>query len=95
MGTAIDSRGVYENHNHRTRYSHHRRHPPQEQLERFLDGSVSQFVLDLSAVPFMDSAGLAALMNVHNCRKNAVIRSRVSKYMTEITVPLNTGWRQV
>lgn len=35
-----------------------------EQLERFLDEGVSQFVVDLSAAPFMDSAGLAALVTL-------------------------------
>ena len=34
------------------------------QLEYLLDDGVSRFVLDLSAVPFLDSAGMAVLVSL-------------------------------
>jgi anti-anti-sigma factor len=33
-------------------------------FERLLNGGVSRFVLDLSAVPFLDSAGMAVLVSL-------------------------------
>lgn len=33
-------------------------------LDRLADGGVSRFVLDLSAVPFLDSAGMAVLVSL-------------------------------
>ena len=34
------------------------------QLEQLLESGVQRFVLDLSAVPFLDSAGMAALVSL-------------------------------